>query len=328
MDSAKTAIESVGSGISLANRWDHVLARLGYKRMQHLVKPGLYALGQPTADSGVFVSANYTLSFDALREALAGVDAYILVLDTKGVNVWCAAGEGTFGTDELVQRIQSTGLSDVVGHRKLILPQLAGPGVSAHKVKRRTGFKVEYGPVRAADLPAYLKAGRASAEMRRVHFGLGDRLVLVPIEIVHLLPLLLIVALLAYVLSGLLATALVVASVLAGVILFPMLLPWLPTRDFSSKGFILGWLVMVPLALVTLRAGPSQWQQWAAAVGQLLVFPPITAYLALNFTGSTTFTSRTGVRSEIFAYIPMMAWSLGLGLVVSMAPFVVRLLGR
>nr|NIO11254.1 carbon monoxide dehydrogenase [Deltaproteobacteria bacterium] len=95
------SIKSTTSVVTLANRWDHFLARWGIKRNQHLVEPGLYALGNPTKDSPVFVTANYTLSFDSLRSALVGIDGYIMVLDTKGINVWCAAGKGTFGTDEL-----------------------------------------------------------------------------------------------------------------------------------------------------------------------------------------------------------------------------------
>ena len=75
--------------------------------MDYRVEPGLYAVGSPTADSPVLVSANYKMSFDRLRSALPGVDAWILVLDTKGINVWCAAGKGTFGTDELVRRIEA-----------------------------------------------------------------------------------------------------------------------------------------------------------------------------------------------------------------------------
>ncbi|MDI7277767.1 MAG: mercury methylation corrinoid protein HgcA, partial [Anaerolineae bacterium] len=176
---------TVTSTITLADRWDHFLARWGVNRAGHRVEPGLYALGAPTPESPVFVSANYTLSFDALRSSLAGVDGYILVLDTVGVNVWCAAGKGTFGTDELVHRIGATSLDERVRHRRLILPQLGAPGVAAHEVRERTGFRVEYGPVRAADLPAYLKARRATPEMRRVRFGLLDRLVLIPVELVH-----------------------------------------------------------------------------------------------------------------------------------------------
>ena len=116
------SIKPTTSNIVLVNHWDHILARLGWRRSSHRVIPGLYSLGNPTEDSPVFVSGNYTLSFDALRSALKGINSYILVLDTKGVNVWCAAGKGTFGTDELVNRIESTRLKDVVKHRLLILP--------------------------------------------------------------------------------------------------------------------------------------------------------------------------------------------------------------
>ena len=95
--------------------------------MGHRRDPGLYLIGDPTPDSPVIVTANYTLSVDAVRAALAGIDCYLLVLDTKGINVWCAAGKGTFGTAELVRRIARTGLSEIVRHRTLILPQSWGP---------------------------------------------------------------------------------------------------------------------------------------------------------------------------------------------------------
>ena len=142
--------------LTFANHWDHFLARAGVRRQAHRIEPGLYALGHPTPETPVFVTANYTLSFDAVRAALNGRAAYILALDTQGVNVWCAAGEGTFGTDELVRRVEAAGLRDGVSHRGLILPRLGAPGIAAHEVKKRTGLKVTYGAVRAADLPAYL----------------------------------------------------------------------------------------------------------------------------------------------------------------------------
>src|SRR5665647_463023 len=173
--------------LTFANRLDHFLARWGVNWMGHIVKPGLYRLGSPTPDSLVFVSANYTLSFDAVRTALAGADCYILVLDTKGINVWCAAGKGTFGTEELVRRIVSSGLANIIRHRTLILPQLSAPGISAYEVKRWSGFVVEYGPVRASDLPEYLKTRKATPEMRMVQFPMKDRLVLTPVELVHVI---------------------------------------------------------------------------------------------------------------------------------------------
>jgi hypothetical protein len=242
-----------------------------------------------------------------------------MVLNTYGINVWCAAGKGTFGTDEVVHRIEATRLHDVVSHRVLILPQLGAAGVAAHEVKKRSGFKIEYGPVRAADLPEYLKTHRATPEMRQVHFALRDRLILIPVELVHTLLPTLIATVIVFFIGGLWASLAVLAAILAGVVLFPVLLPWLPTHDFSSKGFILGGVVTLPFALATFLGNPDAawWLRVGGALTFLLPLPPMTAYLALNFTGSTTFTSRSGVRREIFTYIPIMAWMLGIGIVLT-----------
>jgi hypothetical protein len=307
------------STLNLADRWDHVLARWAINRTGHRVEPGLYTLGEPAEDAPVFVTANYTLSFDALREALAGVDGYILVLDTRGINVWCAAGKGTFGTEELVRRIKLTELDAIVRHRALILPQLGAPGVAAHEVKARSGFLVKYGPVRAADLPEYLRTGQATPAMRRVQFGLLDRLALVPVELVHVLIPMAIAAVALYFVAGPLAAAAAIAAILAGVLLFPILLPWIPTHDLTTKGLILGGLVALPFALAALlgSAGAPWWQRAGMALAYLLAMPPVTAFLALNFTGSTTYTSRSGVRHEIYTYVPIMAWTFGIGIVLT-----------
>jgi hypothetical protein len=326
---SKDRIRPTTSALTAANRWDHFAARWGVNRSGHRVEPGLYALGDPDAGSPVFVTANYTLSFDALRSALPDTDGYILVLDTKGINVWCAAGKGTFGTDELMHRVQVTALRDVVQHRTLILPQLGASGVAAHEVKRRSGFTVKYGPVRAADLPAYLQMGQATPEMRRVRFDLRDRLVLIPVELVHVVLPTLIAAVVAWFAGSLPASMAVLAAVLAGVVAFPILLPWIPTSAFSSKGLILGELVALPFALRTWiqHAGALWWLRLCWLLAYLLAMPPVTAYLALNFTGSSTYTSWTGVRREIFTYVPPMAALLGAGLVLTIALGVHRWIG-
>ncbi len=316
------------STITFANRLDHFLARWGWKRSDHRVGPGLYRLGNPGAESPVFASANYTLSFDALRSALAGIDAWILVLDTKGINVWCAAGKGTFGTDELVHRIESSGLATIVTHRKIIVPQLGGPGVSWPDVARKTKFLVEYGPVRARDLPEYLKTHTATPKMRRVEFPFRDRLVLTPVEFVHVVWPMIIAAAALWFLAGPVAALAAVTAVVTGTVLFPVLLPFLPAKDFSIKGLFLGAVVALPFAFVfgTTPALPA----WAAALGAaapLLVMPAVVGYLALNFTGCTTYTSRTGVKKEIFRYVPLMAAMAVLGSLAGILLGVSRLLG-
>jgi hypothetical protein len=326
--SQQAVTRTTDSTITFANQLDHFCARLGINRVEHRVEPGLYRLGNPTPESPVFASANYTLSFDAVRSALAGIDAYILVLDTKGINVWCAAGKGSFGTDELVSRIENTGLAGTVTHRNIILPQLGAPGISAHDVQRRSGFKVEYGPVRARDLPEYIRTGKATPEMRRVEFPVRDRIVLAPVELVHVaLPVIIIAAVLWF-LAGPVAALAAISAVVAGTVFFPVLLPFIPTKDFSTKGLLLGGVVAIPFATAFASAPALPgWAAFVAAIMPLLIMPAATAYMALNFTGSTTFTSRTGVRTEIFRYVPVMVIMAASGIVLGIILGVSHLMG-
>jgi hypothetical protein len=310
-------ITTVSSDLDGGDRWDHLQARVGYRRSQHLVAPGLYKAGDPTRASPVFVSANYTLSFDALRTSLKGIDAYILVLDTKGINVWCAAGKGTFGTKEIIAKVGETGLADVVDHRKLILPQLSAPGVAAHEVKKEMGFTVEYGPVRAMDIPEYLRIGKATDEMRRVTFPLKDRALLTPVELVQSLKYLVPAVLLLFLVGGSVAAAIAVVAVLGGTVLFPLLLPYLPTNEFTSKGLVLGMVLSVPfLSFYLINSVGAQWATLLLCASVLLLMAAVVGYFGLNFTGCSTYASRTGVRREIYRWMPVMATMLIIGAVL------------
>lgn len=98
-------------------------------------------------------------------------------------------------------------------------------------------------------------------------------------------------------------------------------------QDYS-KGSVLGGIAALPFSLIALvdRSDSPWWLRigWALAA-YMLSLPPVTAYPALNFTGSTTFTSKTGVRREIMRYIPLMAWSFGIGLALILALVLIRL---
>lgn len=306
------------SDLTWHHHQDHIMARLGINRSGHRISPGLYRLNNPDPTSPVFVSANYTLSFDALRSSLKGISGWILVIDTKGVNVWCAAGKGTFGTEEIISRIQSTGLNTVVTHRKIIVPQLGAPGVAAHEVARRTGFHVDYGPVRAEDLPLYLKAGSATQPMRTVTFPLRDRIVLIPVELIPAMKLAIVPIVVLWLLAGWEASMLILLAILSGTVLFPALMPWIPTKDYTTRGFILGFIVFLPAAILTgINPDGSVVRNISLAVSFLLAFPAISAYLALNFTGSTPFPSRTGVRTEITRYIRPLAVIFSAGILLA-----------
>ncbi|MCJ7582645.1 MAG: acetyl-CoA synthase subunit gamma, partial [Candidatus Aminicenantes bacterium] len=250
IDTNTGKIPRISTQLNRKDKLGHLKVRLGFQRMKYLVPPGLYGIGNPDSNSPVLVTANYKLSFDKLRRELEGMNAWILVLDTKGINVWCAAGKRTFGTDELVERITAVNLHNVVSHKKLILPQLGAPGVAAHIVTQRTGFKISYGPVLAKDVQEYIQAGnKATPQMREVRFSLRERLVLTPLEIVGTLKPLLMITLFVLILdlSGLNIISVkdllpYFGAILIGTILVPALLPWIPVRAFALKGFLLGFI--------------------------------------------------------------------------------------
>ena len=325
------SVPQVSSSIVWADRLGTYKARWGIGRMHYTIEPGLYALGNPNDQSPVLVTANYKMSFDKLREALPTRNVWILVLDTQGINVWCSAGKGTFGTTELVNRIQSTGLAQVVSHWDLILPQLAGPGVAAHEVKKRSGFKVIYGPIRSKDLPAFLENGlKATLEMRLKTFNTRERIALIPLELVSAMKVGVIVLLLLFLIAffgrigggwtnalhhGLFSVAAILAAILAGAVFTPLLLPWLPGRAFSVKGLSLGILSV----LILLVFGWGDWITWADRLERLawiFLIPAASAFLAMNFTGASTYTSLSGVRREMRWAVPlqMSACIVGFGL--------------
>jgi hypothetical protein len=317
-----STIKKITSNIDFKDILGGWKARWGFGRMKYTVEPGVYALGNPDNNSPVLVSANYKLTFDELRKSLVGLDCWILILDTKGINVWCAAGKGTFGTDELIRRIESSELSKYVSHKKLILPQLGATGVSAHEVTKQTGYDVKFGPVRATDIKEYIDRDfTATDDMRRVNFTLWDRLVLTPMELVpavkKALPILGVILVAnqfirkpfdGYVLKNL------SGSIFSGAVLTPALLPAIPVKSFSLKGWIVGFLITLGIVSVCDKDKKSS---GLLSIGSLLLYPAISSYIALNFTGSSTYTSSSGVNKEMKKALPFIVGSAIFGAIIT-----------
>ena len=312
------AVKTVSTTLTMQDHFGAWKVRWGIGRMDYTVEPGLYAVGKPDTDSPVLVSANYKLTFDILRKNLGDLDCWLLILDTKGINVWCAAGKGTFGTDELISRIESSELSKYVSHKKLVLPQLGATGVSAHEVAQRTGYSVIYGPVRASDIKEFIASGyKATKEMRTVEFNLRDRIVLTPVELVSAVQKSLTV------LGGLLITNQFAAkpfdkhditafagTIVAGTVITPALLPYIPGKAFAWKGWLvgLGWTVKYLLLSKQFKKGKR-----LMSAGELLLLPAVSSYLAMNFTGSSTYTSPSGVNKEMKKALPWIAGAAIIG---------------
>jgi hypothetical protein len=315
-------VPRIGTCITLRDEMGALRVRFAIGRMDYTIPPGLYAVGEPTPESPVFITANYKLTFDYLRGALGGANGWILVIDTKGINVWCAAGKGTFGTAELVNRVRQTQLDQVVAHRKLIVPQLGAPGISAYEVQKLCGFQVLYGPVRAEDIPEFLTANfKTTPEMRRVHFDIHDRIAVIPVELVLWFKQALGLAVLTALLGGISHTGFSLAAAprafglvftgwLTGGALVPILLPWLPGRAFSIKGL---WaaLALWPVLSVCGFLGTSPIE----IAGSSLLLTAIVSFMALNFTGTSTYTSMSGVKKEMKIAIPLQLLALIAGII-------------
>ena len=307
-----------------------IRVRLGINRDQYKIAPGIYCVGSPDSKAPVLVTANYKLTFDILRKELTSINAWILVLDTRGINVWCAAGKDLFSTDEIVRRIKRSELEKVVTHNRLILPQLAATGVAAHQVKKESGFKVIWGPIRAKDIRSFLTNGlKAEKSMRQVTFTTRDRVVLIPVELAHLPKPSLWILLAAFLISGIgahvfsfsaawvrgiMLTIAYAAGILAGAVTTPVLLPWIPGKSFALKGAILG--ILAGAGIVALFRSSLH---LFGGLALLLCTAAISSYLAMNFTGSTPFTSPSGVEKEMRKAIPLQTAVLLLAIVAWVA---------
>jgi hypothetical protein len=329
LDTPIGKIPLVPKSVNFTDRLGAWKARWNIGRMTYSVESGLYAAGNPDANSPVLVSANYKLSFDSLRKELKEINTWILVLDTKGINVWCAAGKGTFGTDELIAMIAATALKKIVNHRQLIVPQLGAPGVAAHLVKKATDFKVIYGPIRAKDLIAFLNSGnKASIEMRSVRFNMIERLKVIPVEIVQGIKYVVLLSVILFLLagvnsqgfntnemigSGTLSIVLILLAFISGVILTPLLLPFIPGRAFAWKGF----LIVIPI-FILLHYFSVAFQNMIVPekIAWLLLMTSISSFFAMNYTGTSTYTSLSGVKKEMRFAVPLQIIGFVVGILL------------
>lgn len=276
--------------------------RLGINRFNYKIPTGIYAIGTPTEKSPLIVSCNYKLTFDLLRRDLEGLNTWILILDTKGINVWCAAGKGTFSTKELLYQLNKYKIKTNFKCGKIIVPQLGAVSMEPHLIRRHLGIEIIYGPVRSSDLKEFIENNyKASNEMRKVKFFLKDRLALIPLEIVNSFKYyfvgLILLILFNFIIKSdeifvksLIQSSWILIANGIGTILFPILLPYLPFSYFSLNGLI----ISLPISLVLINKIIIPFN----SIVLLIFFNLLVMWESYLFTGCTTFTSLSGVQIE------------------------------
>jgi ubiquinone/menaquinone biosynthesis C-methylase UbiE len=217
------------------------------------VTPGLYALGRPDRRSPVLVTGNFDLTVRRLVRAIDGrIDAWILVVNSSGINVWCASGGGYMTAEKVIAGMNASRLREVVDHHALVLPQLCGNGVDGWRIRKETGWGVHWGPVRAEDIPQYLATKRKKTDrMRWVRFPVKDRLEMVTVTLAFYALLILVPVFLLW-----RDHFLPIAAAMIGLSYFyAVALPWIPGRDGLIKSIPLTVIALAGMAMYSFLTG-------------------------------------------------------------------------
>ena len=144
------------------------------------IDPGLYKSGNPDKNSPIVVTSNYEFTFIKVMRDLKGLDAWVLCVDSNGINVWCAARGNDFGNSQLLEAVEATGLKNITEKKTLILPQLSAGGVATPELQKKPNefpFRVVFGPVWSKDLPEFIenRPARKPDNMKLAKFTLKHR---------------------------------------------------------------------------------------------------------------------------------------------------------
>jgi ferredoxin len=222
-----------------------------FRMLPHRDKTGLMKIGNPGRNSPVLVTGNYTETVRRLRKALKGENVWLLVANSKGINVWCAAGGGHLTHHDVISAVVTSGAEAQIDNHTLILPQLSATGIERQKITEATGWTTIWGPAQVEDLPSFLHENcRATPRQRFMRFPLWERL---EIAVMWVIPMMIIGILLFVFLGGwrvAFTVGLVVGTLVFGIF---AALPWLRVTGqlrwvtfslFALIGFAFGIIIL------------------------------------------------------------------------------------
>jgi NAD-dependent dihydropyrimidine dehydrogenase PreA subunit len=254
--------------------------------LPHATKPGLRRIGNPTPDAPVLVTGNYALTVRRLERELRGRDLWLLVANSRGINVWCAAGGGHFTHHDVIAAIRAERLAERVDHRRLVLPQLAATGIERRPIADATGFEARWGPARLEDLPGFLdRHCKVKASDRVMRFPAWERAELAAMWAVPIAAIAALVLALLFGGGAAVAAVVVVATAVFGIFLAQPVVP------------IVGrfaWLTFIGAAAVATAAGAGALllagaAQLPAIVGLAVTGAATVAILSIDIAGTTPF---------------------------------------
>ncbi|MHA2073597.1 MAG: corrinoid protein-associated methyltransferase CpaM [Candidatus Hodarchaeales archaeon] len=279
------------------------------------MEPGLYIFGNPTNKSPVLVTANYQLTVGLVSSALQDQEVYLLVADSMGENVWCAARGDKFGNREVAEVIKATRIEELVEHTNLVLPQLSAGGVNHRELKSKLGWKGKFGPIYAKDIPKYLETGKKTVAQRTVSFSLKERIEMAIQQSFFLSKFFFFWIFLFGIAGKLILPTVSVFNI--AILLFPLLwivyiifafiFPFFPTASFLKRGILYGGLLIIPFAGIGASLGSiitiGQWTVLGFVLG---------TFLGMDYSGASPISKPTEIDNEY----PTMIILLGSCLII------------
>ncbi|MFX1294461.1 MAG: HgcAB-like fusion protein [Promethearchaeota archaeon] len=229
----------------------------------HQTEIGLIATGNPTPEDPVLCTCNFKLTVSRLYALLKekGINAWILVAPTDGINVWCAACGDEFNAGSVITAIKISSLDKYVNHRRIILPQLAAPGVDPKIIKEVTGWQCVWGPVQMDDLPDFLEnmpnsIHNKTERQSKIRFDTKFRVEMataftIPVLLIIAVPLFLILFFMHLWIWSLLIFTIIIFDIYFIFIFWPILPAHLGTRKVIFGSLIVFILVSVMAWFVT-----------------------------------------------------------------------------
>jgi len=293
------------------------------------IEPGIYRSGNPTKNSPIIVTANYDFTYIKVMRNIRHIDAWVLCVDSNGINVWCAARGNDFGNDQLLEAVEATGIQKFTEKKTLILPQLSAGGVSIPQLPKKSvkfPFKVKFGPIWSKQIPEYLEENPSKKPdfMKLAKFSLSHRMrALVThttflLRKVFLLPIVgfLVIFLIMLIWINKLAwigefiSWIIISNALIA-IFFPLSNF---TRTFTKKGIFFGFLTSIVL-------GGMTWLLHMSLIFILLnvvIFFWIAFFSTMSFSGYTMATSPREIQKEYPRFKKINKFLLITGTVLSL----------
>jgi len=273
--------------------------QLFFRMIPHPTKSRLITLGEPTRDSPVLVTVNSSLTVRRLSRALRNEDCYLLVAPAGGINVWCGSVGGHFTIESIISIIKTSGIEKLVNHRRLILPQLCAPAISSKELHARAGWSGQFGPIRAEDIPEYLRKGKhVTTEMTEISYSPKDRL---EMAIAMSGSILVRFSLLPLVIFGLWGVSRFAASVVCSAVVLHMFSEQLPGSTNTRKALAVSPLVVFLLLVVSWPAGGIAIWPLVFLVG----LTTVAAVLVANAHSGYTPFKQCSYSRQFYGYPPL-----------------------